>query len=114
MNLFCAGQPTARGRWTAVVAILSCLAVGAVEGQEGAVGTGGVKGTVKDTSGLAVEGARIFVTGSTLAGESGSNGEFVLAKANAGPLTIHVRRLGFAHSFDLGAARPRSRKGVAR
>ncbi|MEP7380817.1 MAG: TonB-dependent receptor plug domain-containing protein [Gemmatimonadota bacterium] len=96
MNLVCAGQPSMRGRWSAVVAVLSCLAAGSLEGQEGAIGTGGVKGTVRDTSGLAVEGARIFVSGSTLSGESGANGEFVLAKANAGLLKIHVRRLGFA------------------
>ncbi len=95
MNLMCAGQPVVRGRWSAVL-VVSCLMAGALQGQEGQVGTGGVKGTVKDSTGFAVEGAQIFVTGSSLAGESGAKGEFVLAKSNAGPLTIHVRRLGFS------------------
>ena len=79
-----------------VAAIVSCLTASASEAQEGAVGTGGVKGTVRDSSGTPVEGAQISVTGAAMRGESGAGGEFQLAKATAGPLTIHARRIGFA------------------
>jgi hypothetical protein len=83
------------GRSLVVGAIMACLTTVPVDGQQGEVGTGGVKGTVKDSTGLPVEGAQIFVTGSALRGESATNGEFLLARASAGPLVIHVRRIGF-------------------
>lgn len=78
-----------------VAAVFSCLTASAAGGQEGAVGTGGVKGTVRDSTGTPVEGAQIFVAGSPLRGESGVGGEFVLAKASAGTMTIFARRIGF-------------------
>jgi hypothetical protein len=55
-----------------------------------------VKGTVRDSAGIPVEGAQVFVTGSQIRGESGPGGEFILAKATPGAMTIHVRRIGFA------------------
>lgn len=79
----------------AAAALFSCLTASEASGQEGAVGTGGVKGTVRDASGAPVEGAQIFVAGSQMRGESGAGGEFVLAKASAGSLKIHARRIGF-------------------
>jgi len=84
-----------RGRLLVVGAVIACLTAVPVDGQQGEVGTGGVKGTVKDSTGLPVEGAQIYVTGSALRGESSTNGEFLLARASAGPLVIHVRRIGF-------------------
>lgn len=78
----------------AVAALFTCLAA-AADAQEGAIGTGGVKGTVRDSSGIPIEGAQVSVAGSATRGESGAGGEFVLTKANAGRLTIHVRRIGF-------------------
>lgn len=76
--------------------MLVCLTATPLWAQEHEVGTGGVKGTVRDSTGLSVEGAQIFVTGSELRGESGADGEFTLTHAKAGPLVIHVRRIGFA------------------
>ncbi len=90
------GRATANGRWPAIAAMCACLTSIPLWAQENVVGTGGVKGTVRDSTGLSVEGAQIFVTGSELRGESGANGEFLLANAKAGPLVIHVRRIGFA------------------
>jgi len=54
-----------------------------------------VKGVVRDSAGSVIEGAQISVTGSGLRGESDERGQFLLAKASAGPLTIRVRRIGF-------------------
>lgn len=78
------------------LALAACLTVTAANAQEGAVGTGGVTGTVRDSIGLPVEGAQISVRGSAVRGESDDRGQFVLAKAAAGSMTIRVRRIGFA------------------
>lgn len=83
------------GRAVAVVAALA-LAPDRAVGQPGAVGTGGVKGVVRDSSGTAVEGAQVFVTGSAMRGETDAEGVFVLAKATPGPMMVHVRRIGFS------------------
>lgn len=91
-------RPTRPGfgkRALGVSAVLACLTALPAWGQQGEVGTGGVKGTVRDSSGTPVEGAQVFVTGAPIRGESGVGGEFLFTKASAGPLTIHVRRIGF-------------------
>jgi TonB family protein len=63
--------------------------------QEGAVGTGGINGTIRDASGNPVVGAQITVGGTTLVAESDERGEFKLAKAAAGATSIRVRRIGY-------------------
>ncbi|HEX4936813.1 MAG TPA: carboxypeptidase regulatory-like domain-containing protein [Gemmatimonadaceae bacterium] len=78
-----------------VAAMLACLTALPARAQRGEVGTGGVKGVVRDSSGTPVEGALVTVRGTEVRGESGAGGEFVLAKASAGPMTILVRRIGF-------------------
>lgn len=85
-----------RGRWPAMAAVLACLTSLPVDAQDNTLGTGGVRGNVRDGTGLPVEGAQVYVTGSDLRGESGANGEFLLANAKAGSLVVHVRRIGFA------------------
>lgn len=60
------------------------------------MGTGGVTGTVRDSLGLPVEGAQVLVSGTGLRGETDERGQFLLAKAAAGAMTIRVRRIGFA------------------
>ncbi|MEO6443820.1 MAG: carboxypeptidase regulatory-like domain-containing protein [Gemmatimonadaceae bacterium] len=72
------------------------FAAGEARAQEGEVGRGGVEGTVRDSLGLPVEGAQVSVTGSAMRGESDPGGKFTLVKSSVGPLTIHVRRIGFA------------------
>lgn len=99
------GLRCARG-WSAL-ALGTVLATGAAA-QEGAIGTGGVSGTVRDSLGLPVEGAQITVSRSPLVGESDERGRFVLAKAAAGRMTVRVRRIGFrpdSVSLDVLAGR---------
>lgn len=76
------------------LALGACLTTSALA-QDGAIGTGGVRGTVRDSMGLPVEGAQITVAGSPLLGETDPLGAFMLAKATAGPMTVRVRRIGF-------------------
>lgn len=67
----------------------------ALSAQEGEVGTGGVKGAVKDSLGYPVFGAQIAVGGTDLMAETDERGEFLLAKARVGELSIRVRRIGY-------------------
>ena len=89
------------GRWPraarglAAAALLGGALAGAAGAQEGAVGTGGVNGVVRDSLGIPVEGAQIMVTGTALTGESDDLGRFVLAKAAPGEMLVRVRRIGF-------------------
>jgi hypothetical protein len=59
------------------------------------VGTGGIKGTIRDSLGNPVVGAQIAVGGTNLVAESDEAGEFVLAKAAPGETSIRVRRIGY-------------------
>lgn len=88
-------RPTHPRRALAACAVVGALCSTSLAAQPGAVGTGGVKGVVRDSSGVAVEGAQVFVTGSPMRGETDAEGVFILAKAAAGPMTVHVRRIGF-------------------
>lgn len=63
--------------------------------QEGAVGTGGVNGTVRDSAGSPIVGAQITVGGTTLTAESDERGEFRLVRAAAGEMSLRVRRIGY-------------------
>jgi hypothetical protein len=84
-----------RRRSMALLALAACLTPLALLGQEGQLGTGGINGTVRDSFGLAVGGAQVTLAGSEMRVESDERGEFKLAKASAGMLTIRVRRIGF-------------------
>src|ERR1041384_860673 len=72
-----------------------CLTSNAARAQQGAIGTGGIKGTVHDSSGMSVVGVEITLAGSTFRAETDDRGVFILGKVPAGPLTIQFRRLGF-------------------
>lgn len=76
------------------VAILSFPAV--ASSQAGALGTGGVRGFVRDSGGQAIIGAQITFAGSALIAESDDSGRFELAKVRPGMLSIRFRRLGYA------------------
>jgi hypothetical protein len=82
-------------QWIPLLALAACLTPVVVRAQAGQVGTGGIDGTVRDSLGLPVGGAQITLTGSDMRVESDERGEFKLAKATAGRLTIRVRRIGF-------------------
>ena len=92
-----AGRTAVHRRWlVAAVAVAAVLMHRDALAQQSTIGTGGVKGTVQDSLGSAVEGAQISVAGASLRGETGAGGEFILANATAGTLTVHIRRIGFA------------------
>jgi hypothetical protein len=80
--------------WSPIVIALTCMAT-AVTAQELALGTGGIKGIVRDSLGLGIAGVEITMPGSTLRAESDDKGEFLLIRVPAGPLSLRLRRLGF-------------------
>lgn len=63
--------------------------------QDGALGTGGIRGVVRDSLGLAIIGAQIAIRGSQLIVETDDSGEFELAKVRPGMLQLQFRRLGY-------------------
>jgi hypothetical protein len=75
--------------------LLAATSPSALRGQEGEIGTGGIAGTVRDSLGAPVAGALISVAGTTLVVESDEEGEFRLAKARVGEMSLRVRRIGF-------------------
>lgn len=81
-----------RAAW---VVAWSCLCAMVPAAQEGAVGTGGINGTVRDANGNPVVGAQITVGGTSLVAESDDAGEFKLAKASAGATSLRIRRIGY-------------------
>ncbi len=83
-----------RGMGATLVAFVLGVAP-AAQAQPGEIGTGGIKGSVKDSLGIAIAGAQILIGGTTLAVETDENGEFLLAKAAVGATSIRVRRIGF-------------------
>jgi len=76
------------------LAILSFPAV--ASSQEGILGTGGIRGFVRDSGGLAIIGAQITFVGTNLIAESDDSGRFELAKVRPGMLSLRFRRLGYA------------------
>lgn len=87
-----------RTRHGAIVFSLAACIVAApftLTAQRGEVGTGGVSGVVKDSSGFPVVGAIVTVGGTQLTAETDEEGQFQLAKASPGELSIRVRRLGY-------------------
>jgi TonB family protein len=77
-----------------IAAILTFPVV--AEAQDGILGTGGVRGFVRDSSGQAIIGAQITFAGASLIAESDDSGRFELAKVRPGMLSIRFRRLGYA------------------
>ena len=72
-----------------------CVALASAEAQRGEVGTGGINGLVKDSTGVPVVGAQVTVGGTTLMAETDERGVFLLAKASPGETSIRVRRIGY-------------------
>ena len=64
--------------------------------QEGVLGTGGIRGFIRDSSGVAIIGAQITFAGSSVVAESDDSGRFALAKIRPGMLSMRFRRLGYA------------------
>lgn len=71
------------------------LSAAVAQAQVGAIGTGGIEGVVRDSSGIGIIGVEITIPGSSFKAMSDDKGEFVLARVPAGPLTLAFRRLGF-------------------
>jgi outer membrane receptor protein involved in Fe transport len=62
---------------------------------QGAAQTGSIGGKVTDDKGAPVAGAQVGVQGTTAGAQTGTNGEYVIARAPAGPQTVRVRMVGF-------------------
>ena len=75
-----------------MAAILIGTSAGA---QEGTLGTGGIRGLVRDSTGQAIIGAQVTMPGTALIAESDESGRFELAKVRPGMLALRFRRLGF-------------------
>lgn len=63
--------------------------------QEPDASTGGIRGTVKDSSGRALIGVQVVLPGTSLRIETDDNGQFQLAKVRPGMLTMRFLRLGY-------------------
>lgn len=63
--------------------------------QDGTLGTGGIRGIVRDSVGQAIIGAQITFPGVTLTAETDDSGRFELAKIRPGMLSLRFRRLGY-------------------
>lgn len=63
--------------------------------QEGVLGTGGIRGLVRDSTGQAIIGAQVTMPGVNLVVESDDSGRFELAKVRPGMLSLRFRRLGY-------------------
>lgn len=75
---------------------LAAFFVGASAGaQEGILGTGGIRGLVRDSTGQAIIGVQVTMPGTALVVESDDSGRFELAKVRPGMLALRFRRLGF-------------------
>jgi len=77
-----------------VAGALACFSATAMA-QEGALGTGGISGIVRDSLGLAIIGTQITIRGSQLVAETDDSGRFELAKIRPGMLSLRFRRFGY-------------------
>jgi iron complex outermembrane recepter protein len=57
--------------------------------------TGSIGGKVTDERGAPVSGAQVGVQGTTAGAQTGTNGEYVIARVPAGAHTVRVRMVGF-------------------
>ena len=87
-------ETTGVNRRRLIAGVLACFSVTAAA-QDGALGTGGIRGTVRDSLGQAIIGAQIAISGSRLIVESDDSGQFELAKVRPGMMTLRFRRLGY-------------------
>lgn len=79
----------------ALSSVLAASMVGTAQAQQGALGTGGIRGVVRDSTGSAIIGVQISMPGTSLVAESDDSGRFELAKVRPGMLSMRFRRLGF-------------------
>jgi hypothetical protein len=77
-----------------IAGALACFSVTSAA-QDGVLGTGGIRGVVRDSLGQAIIGAQIALSGSRLIVGTDDSGRFELAKIRPGMMTLRFRRLGF-------------------
>lgn len=75
--------------------VMACICFASAEAQIGSIGTGGIRGMVRDSGGLAIIGAQITFAGTPLIAETDDSGRFELAKVRPGMLSLRFRRLGY-------------------
>jgi hypothetical protein len=75
--------------------VLAVFVVASAGAQEGSLGTGGIRGVVRDSMGQAIIGAQVTMPGTSLVAESDDSGRFELAKVRPGMLSLRFRRLGY-------------------
>ena len=79
-------------RWTALFpAIPSALVLPLTLGAQGTP----VRGVIRNTGGLPLEGVQVTVAGLPAAATSNERGEFTLTVSPTGPAVVRIRRLGF-------------------
>jgi hypothetical protein len=90
------GSATHRIRILLISGAMAAGCAGALGAQEGFMGTGGIKGTVRDSTGQSLIGVRVLLPGSTLMIETDDSGQFHLAKVRPGMLSLRFMRLGYS------------------
>lgn len=90
----CYRETTGVNRRRLIAGALACFSVTAAA-QDGALGTGGIRGTVRDSLGQSIIGAQIAISGSRLIVETDDSGRFELAKIRPGMTMLKFRRLGY-------------------
>src|SRR5688572_1958931 len=75
--------------------VMACLIATGARAQVGSLGTGGIRGLVRDSGGLAIIGAQITFPGTALVAETDDSGRFELAKVRPGMLSLRFRRVGY-------------------
>lgn len=86
-------------RLALILAALLCVIPGVAQ-----VDSGAVNGTVMDTTGAIIPGAKVTLTGintgQTAVTTTGSNGEYTFTPVKIGPYTVSVERAGFRESVN--------------
>jgi TonB family protein len=85
----------AKGYRQLLAGVATCVTASTISAQEGVLGTGGIRGFVRDSTGQAIIGAQITMPGTSLIAESDDSGRFELAKVRPGMLSLRFRRLGY-------------------
>jgi hypothetical protein len=88
-------RPDVLSRLSRIAAITLIMPLASAIGQEGDASKGGVKGTVRDSSGRAIIGVQVSLPGASVRIETDGNGQFQLAKVRPGMLTMRFLRLGY-------------------
>jgi TonB-dependent starch-binding outer membrane protein SusC len=88
--------------WAAALGLAASISVGAASPVQ-AQSTGTLRGRVVDaTNQRPLAGAQVAVSGTTIVGSTGLNGDFTLLNVPAGERTITVRRIGYAPGSQTG------------